>query len=136
MVGNELSNLEKELVRKYGNVKNETRPAIEGRSIAEQMAYEVLLNKPSIKKERREYRSILDRISQEIPSNKKFIPIPVPAKKKSEMKPALEAAYYYTNMGALSILIKLLEGIERASINYLNKTRPDLAQTLKKRALY
>ncbi|MEM4244820.1 MAG: hypothetical protein QW404_00015 [Candidatus Nanoarchaeia archaeon] len=120
------SELEQRLRQEYFYVKNKTKAEIENATIEEQMAYELfslknLSNKP--------YFSVLDKMSQKIVRDKVYI-----KKEKTRLykNQLLTEAGYFLIIGILEIMINIMRFIEKTSINYLEKTRPDVASMMKK----
>lgn len=135
-----LNDLEHMLMNRYGHVKNKPKSEIERASIEEQMAYELFMNKPpqlGSAKITGSYVGIIDKISQQMVNKKRYTPIIKTEIKhgyrKRKMNYAIGTILMDTSIGLMEILVKALGTVEETSIQYLSKTRPDVAHLMRKK---
>jgi len=131
---NTTGGLEKKLIERYQQGKT----SIENRSIAEQMADEIFQANIEIRPRKTpEYKpnritNVQSLRQDEIHLNKMFVGHKTDY--KDRISYSLGNAFYYACMGALDLFIAVCKAVEEASINHLSKTRPDVANMMKKGA--
>ncbi len=122
------SELEQRLKQAYGYVKNKTNAEMDNATIEEQMAYE-LFKVTKIKAG--PYISILDKMSEKIVIDKGYRLIKKEKRKYGSANYLIKETGYFFAMKLLEAFINIMKLIEKTSINYLNKTRPDVAYMMK-----